>query len=86
MTRTKARLTVEIERVCRDGVLAVATARVWIAGVEIAVHGLEVSRELLTGRLRVDAPGVAHNGAIMPAIELPPDLEAAIGREIAGLL
>ncbi|MGJ0507003.1 MAG: hypothetical protein ACR652_07650 [Methylocystis sp.] len=86
MTRTtKTRLTVEIQHVGRGGVLAIASARVWISGVEIAVNGLEVRRGL-DGKLTIDAPGVAHGGKVLPAIELPPELERAIGREITALL
>jgi hypothetical protein len=85
MKTTPCRLTVQIERIGAGGLLAVASAEVEIGRIPLRLHGLEVRRGM-DGRLQIDAPGVAHGGRIMPAVDLPPDLEAAIGREIEVLL
>lgn len=82
---TPVRLTVSLERVGKGGLIAVASAEIEIEGVALTIRGLEVRRDM-QGRLQIDTPGVAHGGAILPAVELPQDLEQAIGREIEALL
>jgi hypothetical protein len=85
MKTTAVRLTVSLEKVGRGGLLAVASAEIEIGRIPLRLHGLEVRRDM-QGRLQIDAPGVSHGGAILPVVELPQDLEQAIGREIAALL
>lgn len=84
MRTTAVQLTVTLDRVCRDGLIAVASAEIEIAGIAFRLNGLEVRRDM-RGRLQIDTPGISHGGAVLPAIELPTDLEAAIGREIEAL-
>ena len=45
------------------------------------MRGLEVRRGA-EGRLRVDVPSYAHDGVLCPVLELPDDLEQAIGRAV----
>ncbi|MGJ0507621.1 MAG: hypothetical protein ACR652_10910 [Methylocystis sp.] len=78
-------MTVSVERIGRDGLIAVASAEVEIGKIPLRLNGLEVRRGM-DGKLLIDAPGVAHGGAVMPAVELPDDLEHAIAREIAALV
>jgi hypothetical protein len=49
------------------------------------LHGYEV-RRAADGRLAIDAPGYSRDGAITPVVELPEELQDAIGREIAGMI
>jgi hypothetical protein len=46
---------------------------------------LEVRRDL-SGRITIDAPGVAYGGAVTAAVELPDALNDAIAHEITALL
>ncbi|MGJ0508407.1 MAG: hypothetical protein ACR652_15050 [Methylocystis sp.] len=85
MRTTPCRLTVSIEHVGKGGLLAVASAEIEIGRIPLRLHGLEVRREL-TGRLRVDVPAYSHGGVARPVLELPDDLMAALGREIAALV
>ncbi|MGJ0506561.1 MAG: hypothetical protein ACR652_05365 [Methylocystis sp.] len=85
MRTTPCRLTVSLEHIGRDGLLAIASVEVSIGGVPLTIHGLE-GRRGLDGTLQISTPGISHAGVIMPAIELPIELERAIGREISALL
>ncbi|MGJ0391164.1 MAG: hypothetical protein ACR650_00135 [Methylocystis sp.] len=83
--RTPVKLTVSVERVCKGGLLGIARAEIEVDALLLVLNGIEARRGF-DGRLEIDTPGVAHGSAILPAVELPPDLEAAIGREVAALL
>ncbi len=85
MKTTRVKLTVGVERIGPEGLIAVAQAEIDVHGIVITIRGLEVRRDQ-TGKLRIDAPGVSHGDKVLPAVELPPDLEAAIGREVVALL
>ena len=62
--------------------LALATVTIDLAGVEMVLHGVQVLRTA-AGQLRCQAPRFrAHTGAWEPAVTMPEELEAAIGREV----
>ncbi len=85
MKTTRVKLTVSVERIARERLIAVAQAEIDVHGIVITIRGLEVRRDQ-TGKLRIDAPGVSYGDKVLPAVELPRDLEAAIRREITALL
>ena len=85
MKGRRVKLSVSLDRVIQGGLLGVARARIEVGGVGITIDGFEVRREL-SGRLRIDAPGVSSSGVILPAVELPEEIERAIGHEIEELL
>lgn len=78
-------ITVEIERIGEGGLIAVGSAHITIKGVALTVHGFEVRRGD-DGRLRIDAPGVVYDGVCRAAVELPADIEQAVGRAISAAL
>jgi hypothetical protein len=85
MSTTRVRLTVGIERMDCDGIIALAQVEIDVHGIVITIRGLEVRRDR-SGKVRIDVPRVSHGGESHPVVELPPDLSAAIRREITTLL
>lgn len=62
--------------------LALATVTIELAGIEIALNGVQV-RRLPNGKLRCQAPQFrTHTGTWEPAVTMPEELEEAIGREV----
>ncbi len=85
MKTTRVKLPVSVERIGREGLLAVAQAEIDVHGIVITIRGLEMRRDK-RGKLRIDGPGVSHGDKVLPAVELPRDLEAPIRREITALV
>ena len=79
MKTTRVTLTVSIERLGCEGLIALAEAEIDVHGFVIKIHGFEARRDQ-TGKLRVYSPSVSHNVSALPAVELPRDLDAAIRR------
>ena len=79
---TAVRLTVELEPLCKDGVLALAVVEIEIAGVPIVLHGLKL-RRALDGRLMIEMPMFQHLlGLPCPTIVLEDDLARGVADEI----
>ncbi len=65
--------------------VAVAQAEIEIAGVAFMFRGIEARRGA-DGRVYVGFPRYAHDGADIPVVEMPADLENAIVREIFAMV
>ncbi len=77
-TRTKVEIAAAIEEICRDGVLALATVEIEIAGVAIILQGLKLRRDF-EGRILVELPMFEHpNGARFPCVGLYDDLTRGV--------
>jgi hypothetical protein len=85
MSTTPVRLTVTVERMDGEGLIALAQVEIDVHGIVITIRGLEVRRDR-AGNLRIDVPRVSHGGKVGPAVVIPADLKAAIRREIVGLV
>ena len=83
MSKTAVHLMVELESVCKGGVLALASVEIEIAGVPITLQGLKL-RRALDGRLTVELPMFEHPlGLRAPVIVLEDDLARGLAAEIA---
>jgi hypothetical protein len=72
------------ERVAGSGrLIALANVRIEVAGIEIMLQGLQVVRGG-DGALTCKAPMWRHpkSGRWLPAVLLPPELQAAVGAEV----
>jgi hypothetical protein len=80
---TPVRLAVEVEPVCRDGVLALATVEIEISGVSITLQGIRL-RRALDGRMMVELPMFEQpSGARFPCVGLHDDLARGVVDEVA---
>jgi len=79
---TPVRLTVQIEKIERGGLIALASVEIEIAGVPITLQGLTVRRDL-DGRMIVHLPMFEHpSGARFPCIGLHDDLSRGLVEEV----
>jgi hypothetical protein len=79
---TPVQLAVQLERVERGGVLALATVEISISGVPITLQGLNVRRGL-DGVMTVELPMFDHpSGARFPSVGLYDDLARGVADEI----
>jgi hypothetical protein len=79
---TPVQLAVQIERIERGGVLALAHVEISIAGVPITLQGLKVRRGL-DGVMTIELPMFDHpSGARFPCIELHDDLALGVVGEV----
>ena len=82
MRRTKVQIAVQIEPVCKDGVAALATVELSIAGVLVTLQGLRL-RHGLDGLMTVELPMFDHPTAgRVTHIGLHDDLSRGIVDEI----
>ena len=82
MKTTPVQLAVQIERIERGGVLALATVEISIAGVPITLQGLKVRRGL-DGIMSIELPMFDHpSGGRFPCIGLFDDLARGVVDEV----
>jgi hypothetical protein len=82
MRTTPVQLAVQLERIERGGVLALATVEISIAGVPITLQGVQLRRGL-DGVMSVALPLFDHpSGSRFPCIGLYDDLARGVVDEI----
>jgi stage V sporulation protein G len=74
---------ISVERVRAGPVVGLATVGVAIAGVVVTLQGIRVTRRH-DGSLECSAPTWRHplTGKNVPGVVLPPELSAAVAREV----
>lgn len=82
MSRTRVEIAVQIERIERGGVLALACVEINIAGIPVTLQGLELRRGL-DGVLSAHLPMFDHPaGGRFPIIGLYDDLARGVVDEV----